>query len=832
MACRGIQFRYGRLGLLPARLIRKAVRTYSVVSVVMRVSDMKRPYLLLFVVAIASGAFANPQIQRLWEVAPEASGDQWEVRVDAAGHVFMAGSWYPDGTGQGIAKFSPGGQLLWTRKTRLEGDRNDIHLDSNGNLYLNEGTEIVKYDGSGQELWRLQTGADFVNHETDRIKLMLSESEGCLYVAYPTLDEGNEKGSIANVQRIDCASGASVWLRSDSHPSYGGAAAMQVENGSLYCAYPTATPSHDYHPDHLGIIVKISPDGAIEYKTLLKPLYWTGHSVEMEVHEGTVLFVQTDGSPFYTHLWRLHPSGQIAWVKEFAGDCQTKDIAIDQRTGRFYTIGTHGRDSENRTPLLVRCFTPDGETVWTRDLGDVGSTGLRLEVDRYGRVYAANSRYPKVFDEHLSSHVYALNSDGVLVWQIERSEPLQNMFLDFVLGPEHRLYVAGWQRNKTDAPGQLWMQCWEQAPEGKADTFELATKQPLTVAAPGPMKNDDYAEGGTLVKVSDVKNGKLQLGANGWFSYTPNEGFTGTDSFTYYVWKGMTSETTKVDLVVNIAKLGSLSLRQSSVIGGDTATAVVMLDRQAPRATTVKLASNSSAISVPASVVVQQGHQSALVPLRTSPVSTAANRQLTASYEGVVKVATLSLLPGGLRAAAISPSSITGGNSASGSITLSGPAPAGGRVVSLSSNSSSLAVPGSVTVAAGASTAQFSVSTSPVTTTITRQVVAKLSGVAIPISVAVIPARIRLLELTPSTVKGGQSASAKAWLTGRAAVNMTLLLSSNSSAVGTPSMVTVPPGTDSASFTVTTKPVSATVTRQIQAYHNNVTVTASIILTP
>src|SRR6266705_2491949 len=63
----------------------------------------------------------------------------------------------------------------------------------------------------------------------------------------------------------------------------------------------------------------------------------------------------------------------------------------------------------------------------------------------------------------------------------------------------------------------------------------------------------------------------------------------------------------------------------------------------------------------------------------------------------------------------LNPSSVVGGplGSSTGTVTLSGPAPSGGAVVSLSSSNTSVAsVPGSVTVPAGATSASFTVNTS------------------------------------------------------------------------------------------------------------------------
>src|SRR5712691_3515774 len=65
----------------------------------------------------------------------------------------------------------------------------------------------------------------------------------------------------------------------------------------------------------------------------------------------------------------------------------------------------------------------------------------------------------------------------------------------------------------------------------------------------------------------------------------------------------------------------------------------------------------------------------------------------------------------------LSPSSVTGGSSSIGTVTLSAPAPAGGAQVTLSSNDPPVAtVPSSVTVPAAATSATFTVSTNAVST--------------------------------------------------------------------------------------------------------------------
>ena len=88
-------------------------------------------------------------------------------------------------------------------------------------------------------------------------------------------------------------------------------------------------------------------------------------------------------------------------------------------------------------------------------------------------------------------------------------------------------------------------------------------------------------------------------------------------------------------------------------------------------------------------------------------VAMAANSTVTLSLTSTEGV-TLTTL-------SINPTSVTGGTSATGTVTLSGAAPSGGVSVSLSSNNAAATVPGSVTVAAGSSTATFAVTTQSVT---------------------------------------------------------------------------------------------------------------------
>jgi subtilisin-like proprotein convertase family protein len=72
-------------------------------------------------------------------------------------------------------------------------------------------------------------------------------------------------------------------------------------------------------------------------------------------------------------------------------------------------------------------------------------------------------------------------------------------------------------------------------PTAEADSYDVTAGRPRQVAAPGVLDNDTDADDDplTVALADDVDHGTLELAADGSFSYTPADGFAGTDSFTY-----------------------------------------------------------------------------------------------------------------------------------------------------------------------------------------------------------------------------------------------------------------------------------------------------------
>ena len=155
---------------------------------------------------------------------------------------------------------------------------------------------------------------------------------------------------------------------------------------------------------------------------------------------------------------------------------------------------------------------------------------------------------------------------------------------------------------------------------------------------------------------------------------------------------------------------------------------------------------------------------------------------------------------------------MTGGSSSTGTVSVNAPAPAVTIVVQ------------------GASSASFAITTSAVTS-------ATYDGVTKTATLSILtppPSPILTnLVTSPSTVTGGQSVtgavvlSMAAWDSG-----FPVSLSSNHAAASTPSSVTVPQGSQSAVFPITTSTVTATTVVTITATARGVTKTASLTINP
>jgi hypothetical protein len=184
-----------------------------------------------------------------------------------------------------------------------------------------------------------------------------------------------------------------------------------------------------------------------------------------------------------------------------------------------------------------------------------------------------------------------------------------------------------------------------------------------------------------------------------------------------------------------------LSLTETVLGGGAHTTATVSLGRPAPAGgAKVDLSSNSADATVQSSITIPAGSASASFNISSKPVSASTHVTITAQAGPSVKSANLTIVPVAISSLKISPSAVVAGMSATGTVTLNGPAPKGGLEVTFgTSNSKVAAGPSSLMIAAGSSSATFAVKTYPVTTAETVTIRAVLGSSSESTTVTVNP---------------------------------------------------------------------------------------------
>ncbi|WP_322938700.1 LamG-like jellyroll fold domain-containing protein [Nocardioides bizhenqiangii] len=97
---------------------------------------------------------------------------------------------------------------------------------------------------------------------------------------------------------------------------------------------------------------------------------------------------------------------------------------------------------------------------------------------------------------------------------------------------DFRLY--GYELSEEDVQ-ELFEEEPNTAPVATGDAYSADEGDPLSVTAPGVLANDTDAEGDPLTAngATQPADGQVTLNGDGSFTYTPDPGFSGTDTFTY-----------------------------------------------------------------------------------------------------------------------------------------------------------------------------------------------------------------------------------------------------------------------------------------------------------
>lgn len=176
----------------------------------------------------------------------------------------------------------------------------------------------------------------------------------------------------------------------------------------------------------------------------------------------------------------------------------------------------------------------------------------------------------------------------------------------------------------------------------------------------------------------------------------------------------------------------------------------------------------------------------------------------------------------------IAPSGVIAGNSATGTITLNSPAPAGGIDVILTDNSAALNTPPLLHFDEGQQVGQFQIGTTVTSVEIMRQVKATLNKTVATRNLVVLLPDLISISANPTTVIGGQPSTGTVTANGLAGNGFIVNLTSSGPQVVVPGSVTFTYGQSSKTFTIDTLPVTGTQVKYITATRNGRTRTVTI----
>ncbi len=298
-----------------------------------------------------------------------------------------------------------------------------------------------------------------------------------------------------------------------------------------------------------------------------------------------------------------------------------------------------------------------------------------------------------------------------------------------------------------------------------------------------------------------------------------------------------------VTVVVRPAVLHSLSLATTPILGGTPINgATILLDGPAPPGgAIVTLSSNNPAAAAPPDTITIPEGAAASPPfsISTSPVSTTTPVILTAAYLGISHSAAVTVRPASLLTFTISPAALNSKKPVVGAtVTLDGPAPEGGAVVKLSSDTPNAAnPPATVTVPAGATASKlFLISTSAVSTATSVVLTATYGGESQAVTLNLKPPSLSLLSLRAASVAGGEVIEGGAvTLDGPAPPGgaVITLTSDNPSAATPPGTVRIPTGARSSpEFAISTGEVAEPVQVTVTASYGESSRTVVITVTP
>lgn len=529
--------------------------------------------------------------------------------------------------------------------------------------------------------------------------------------------------------------------------------------------------------------------------------------------------------------------GSVQWAVTYDGGDIDRGFAVAvDGGGNVYVSGQSWVETQfgSQGYLLVLKYDSNGIQQWaTRYVSGVLSAGFSLAVDGSGNAYVAGEYYSA--DDYHVMLTAKLATGGAIQWvrfAFHGYEAEESSAYDIAVDGSGNSHVTGFLYKPHDPGTRDYMTVkysptggvlWNRAHEtgGSDEAFDVAVDGSGNVHVAGTSGVVRYSSTGVQQWVAPFDGTAHALIQTGGFVYAT--GVSGTDVVTArYDGTGARLWSTAYDL------------------GGDERTYALRLVGN-----TLYVAGSSGADALVVGFDKDLGSSSWFDLYDSGAGDGAWSMAFTGTGDfwvggisgGDYLTLKYTIASGpALSALTLTPATFSGGcKTSTGRVTLTAPAPAGGAMVQLTDTNPAASVPASVTVPAGATSAKFTITGTVVAASQSGTATASYGGVSKSAALTVRPIGVQSLALSPNPVVGPNGVTGTVTLECPAAPGSILVtLTTSNAAVAKPAVasITIPAGSATGMFNVTTANVSAVSTANIRASANGVWKAVKLTVNP
>lgn len=390
-------------------------------------------FLALLFILFSCNLIAQPQLQ--WYNYPGGVS----IALDASENVYTANWDYNPGGDITLTKRDSSGNIIWeVPYNNIDNSRHEVatwlETDLNNDVIVsgtirsgfsspvNVNGILIKYDGSGNLLWRLNTGNDFEGSST--VKCLIDENNNIYAFGL-----GNTNlGMRTQIKKYN-TSGDLLWTYNDESGIGAPQNVKLTSDGAILLICRSIT-------GNLNGVAKVDQNGDLLWAQSGIASFTAGDAIgdfdgNTYIVHGTNLVSQNS-----TILEKRSSTGELIW--------QSNHSMVGYRVelGPDYLPIICGFPSANQVGVAFAKFNESGNLLWENNDADGPLYGLlahgMMKVDEQGSAYLIGSTMSQMA-------ICKVNSDGSSAFTVESPSGYP---VDFDLGNEQAIYLVGGTTSK------------------------------------------------------------------------------------------------------------------------------------------------------------------------------------------------------------------------------------------------------------------------------------------------------------------------------------------------------------------------------------------------